>query len=166
MHKGLFCSKYQQSQLKEKMSCFLLGSQGYVNRARQLERPVFKGRGYPQLLSSAWQLHKQISQRNQLAQGDRYNSGMGSSSLLPPRYPTPGSPSGTYRSPLWPRITVKLVGICLRTNPPCPPGSRLGHFLKTNSLQDCASPGRVLTVHSCLESLLLFSTGSHQPRGC
>lgn len=89
MHKGLFCSKYQQSQLKEKMSCFLPDSQGYVNRARQLEKPVFKGRGYPQLLCSAWQLRKQISWWNQLAQGDRYNSSAGSSSLLPPGYLTP-----------------------------------------------------------------------------
>lgn len=38
VHKGLFCSKYRQSQLREKMSCFSLGSQGCVNRARRLER--------------------------------------------------------------------------------------------------------------------------------
>lgn len=58
VHKGLFCSKYQQPQLKEKMACCSLDSRSCVNRAGQLERPaVFKGRGCP------------VSWRNQLARG-------------------------------------------------------------------------------------------------
>lgn len=110
VHKGLFCSKYRLSQLREKMSCFLLGSQGCVNRARRLERQRLRDMA---VLSSCALLSRYTGK----SAGGTSRRGHGQLQPSTSQHPTPVSPSGTCRSPLWPSRAVKLVGICLPTSP-------------------------------------------------
>lgn len=64
MHKSLFCSKYQQSQLKEKMSCFSLDSRGCVNRAGKAS---IEGTWLSAALVLCLAAVQAVSWRNQLA---------------------------------------------------------------------------------------------------